>query len=170
MESAVVKSISKLLKIIGGLITAGFILIILYATLSRYIFNRPVNYSDELAALLFVTCAFIGILSSALDNDHIEINIITQKMQLRWRELSQRFAAIVCAVFFSVFAYQSFVFAEFSRQIGALTEGAALPISYWMYVMPLASAIAAISYAYRIFFAPSSSAQADVSNDRSAGL
>lgn len=159
---------SRSLKILGGLITAGFLSIILYATLSRYIFNRSVNFSDELAALLFVTCAFIGILSSALDNNHIEINIITDRMGVRWRRLSKRFAALVCAGFFSIFAYHSYEFASFSSQIGALTEGTALPISHWMYVMPLASALAAIAYAYRIFAVHSSDTQNEDHNDRSA--
>ncbi|MEB8389251.1 TRAP transporter small permease [Rhodobacteraceae bacterium KMM 6894] len=163
-----VKRFSRYLKVLGGMITAGFLSIILYATLSRYIFNRPVDFSDELAALLFVTCAFIGILSSALDNDHIEINIVTEKMGGGWRRLSKRFAAVICTGFFGMFAYQSYIFADFSRQIGALTEGAALPISYWMYVMPLASALAAISYAYRIFFVPFSDTQDDDQIERSA--
>lgn len=162
-----VRAISRCLKVLGGFITAGFLLIILYATLSRYLFNRPVDYSDELAALLFVTCAFLGILSSALDNDHIEINVVTQKLNLGCRKLSKRFAAVVCTIFFSVFAYQSYIFADFSHQIGASTEGAALPISYWMYVMPLASAAAAISYAFRIFFFPPNDTRTVDDSDRS---
>jgi|TARA_R110002072_G_scaffold184932_3_gene341549 TRAP-type C4-dicarboxylate transport system permease small subunit len=163
-----VKSFSRFLKVLGGLITAGFLSLILYATLSRYVFNRPVDFSDELAALLFVTCAFIGILSSAVDNDHIEINIVTERMRSGWRRLTKRLAALVCAGFFSIFAYHSYEFAQFSRQIGALTEGAALPVSYWMYVMPLASALAAVTYAYRMFVAPSFDTRDEDHDDRSA--
>lgn len=162
------KAISRLLKLLGALVTAGFLSIILYATLSRYFFNRPIDYSDEIAALLFVTCAFIGILSSAVDNDHIEINVVTQKLRARWRKISKRFAAAVCTAFFGIFAYQSYIFAEFSHSIGARTEGAALPVSYWMYVMPLCSAAAAITYAYRVFFVPPSDSTADGHDDRSA--
>ncbi|MEQ9245852.1 TRAP transporter small permease [Roseovarius confluentis] len=161
-------STSRFLKCVGGCIIAGFLLLILYATLSRYLLNRPIDYSDELAALLFVTSAFIGILSSALDNDHIEINILTQRLGATWRTLCKRVSAVVCVVFFGLFSYQSFVFADFSYQIGALTEAAALPVSYWMYVMPLASAIACLAYAYRVFFAPRSAAKQDERLDRSA--
>ena len=130
-----VRAFSRFLKVFGALLTGGFLSIILYATLSRYLFNRPISYSDELAALLFVTCAFIGILCSALDNDHIEINIVTLKMKWGWRSIFKRLSAVICTIYFSFFAYQSYVFADFSRQIGALTEGAALPISYWMYAV-----------------------------------
>tara|TARA_R110000796_G_scaffold210102_1_gene326374 strand:+ start:6151 stop:6651 length:501 start_codon:yes stop_codon:yes gene_type:complete len=162
-----VRAFSRLLKIFGAFLTAGFLSLILYATLSRYLFNRPINYSDELAALLFVTCAFIGILCSAMDNDHIEINIVTLKMKLGWRSIFKRLSAVICTLFFSFFAYQSYIFAELSHQIGALTEGAALPISYWMYVMPVASAMGAITYAYRIFFVPPFAPTTDENYDRS---
>lgn len=148
------RACSRVLKYLGALLTASFLLIILYATLSRYLFNRPIGYSDDLAALLFVACAFIGILCSAMNNDHIEIDIVTTKMKLGWRNILKRLSAIICTFYFSLFAYQTYIFADFSRQIGALTEGAALPVSYWMYVMPVASAIGAITYAYRIFFVP----------------
>lgn len=161
-------SASRFLKCLGGCIIAGFLLVILYATLSRYLFNRPVDYSDELAALLFVVSAFIGILSSALNSDHIEINILTQRLGATWRTLCKRLSAIVCVVFFGLFSYQSFVFADFSYQIGALTEAAALPVSYWMYVMPLASAIAGLAYAYQVFFVPRSGAKENGREDWSA--
>lgn len=151
-----VKNFSRLLKVLGALITAGFLLIILYATLSRYLFNRPVDFSDELAALMFVACAFIGILSSALDNDHIEINLLARKISREWRDVFKRLSAAICGIFFFILCYQTFIFSEFSREIGALTENSAIPISYWMYVMPLASAGAAIIYAYRIFIVPKS--------------
>ncbi len=163
-----VRACSRLFKICGALLTAGFLSLIFYAVLSRYLFSRPINYSDELAALLFVTCAFIGILCSALDNDHIEINIATSKMKMGWRSIFKRLSAVICTIFFGFFAYQSYIFAEFSRQIGALTEGAALPISYWMYVMPVASAMGAIAYAYRIFFVPSFAPTTEDNYDRSA--
>lgn len=150
-----VTNVSKGLKIVGAIITACFLSLILFATLSRFILNRPIDYSDELVALMFVVCAFIGILSSVIDNDHIVVNIFTQKLPDRYKTLCKRISFLISALFFGFLTFQTFKFASFSYQIGALTENAAIPISYWMYIMPVTSAVATLFCVYRIFVVPS---------------
>src|SRR5438045_8497956 len=81
-------------------------LCVLAQVVSRYVFDRPLVWSDELARYLFVWCAFLGWIVAARRRSHLAIGVLAERCGPRGRALFALAASAAALIFAALlFAY-----------------------------------------------------------------
>ena len=84
----------------------GMFLCVLAQVILRYVFDRPLVWSDELARYLFVWCAFLGWIVAARRRSHLAIGVFADRCEPRGRALFALAASAAALIFAAVlFAY-----------------------------------------------------------------
>jgi TRAP-type C4-dicarboxylate transport system permease small subunit len=85
---------------------SGMFLCVLAQVVLRYVFDRPLVWSDELARYLFVWCAFLGWIVAARRRSHLAIGVLAERCESRGRALFALAAAAAALTFAALlFAY-----------------------------------------------------------------
>ncbi|HVJ50995.1 MAG TPA: TRAP transporter large permease subunit [Aliidongia sp.] len=66
---------------------------------ARYVFNRPLVWSDELATFLFLWLAMLGSVVALRRGEHMRLTVIANRVPAAWRGALDTFTAIIVAVF-----------------------------------------------------------------------
>jgi TRAP-type C4-dicarboxylate transport system permease small subunit len=112
---------------------AGFIIVSVFL---RYVVGRPLPFTEELVALLFVLLSFFTIPLSTARREHVAVNLLGDRLGPAFRRVIGLVAILVTAVFAGWFAYVAVGFVSFSREIGASSEQFGLTLWYWMAILP----------------------------------
>jgi len=84
----------------------GMFLCVLGQVVLRYVFDRPLVWSDELARYLFVWCAFLGWIVAARRRSHLAIGVVAERCGPRGRSLFALVASAAALIFAGLlFAY-----------------------------------------------------------------
>ena len=75
------------------------ILVLLIGVVSRYVFNSPLTWSDELASTLFLWLAMLGSVIALRRAEHMRLAFLVGLAPSRWRTWLETFATIVVAAF-----------------------------------------------------------------------
>ena len=86
-------------EIPAAVLVAVEMLVLLAGVISRYIFNRPLTWSDELASILFLWLAMLGAVIALRRTEHMRLGFLVSLASPRWRRSFDAFAAMVSAVF-----------------------------------------------------------------------
>jgi len=86
-------------EIPAALLVAIEMLVLLAGVISRYIFNRPLTWSDELASILFLWLAMLGAVIALRRYEHMRLGFLVSLAPPRWRRWLDVFAAMISAVF-----------------------------------------------------------------------
>lgn len=85
----------------------GFLIISLFAqVLSRYLFNFPIMWTDEIGRYTFIWIVYLGSAAAFKNKSHLIVDVFTQKMprKLQFR-LNLFFHAVIILFLFLVFKY-----------------------------------------------------------------
>src|ERR1700694_3302108 len=61
------------------------ILVLLAGVVSRYVFNRPLTWTDELASILFLWLAMLGAVIALRRDEHMRLGVLVARAPPRWR-------------------------------------------------------------------------------------
>jgi tripartite ATP-independent transporter DctM subunit len=75
------------------------ILVLLIGVVSRYVFNAPLTWTDELASALFLWLAMLGSVIALRRAEHMRLAFLIGLAPLRWRAWLETFATMVVAAF-----------------------------------------------------------------------
>src|SRR5437764_8378852 len=75
------------------------ILVLLAGVVSRYVFNQPLTWTDELASILFLWLAMLGAVIALRRDEHMRLGVLVALAPPRWRSRIETLAAVVVAVF-----------------------------------------------------------------------
>jgi tripartite ATP-independent transporter DctM subunit len=75
------------------------IVVLLIGVVSRYVFNSPITWSDELASALFLWLAMLGAVIALRRAEHMRLAFLVSLAPPRWRTWFETFATIVVATF-----------------------------------------------------------------------
>ena len=75
------------------------IAVLFAGVVSRYGFNRPLTWSDELASVLFLWLAMLGAVIALRRDEHMRLTTIIARADPTWRGWLETVAALVVAVF-----------------------------------------------------------------------
>src|SRR5947209_6839572 len=75
------------------------ILVLLAGVVSRYVFNQPLTWTDELASILFLWLAMLGAVIALRRDEHMRLGVLVARAPVRWRGRLDTLAAMVVAVF-----------------------------------------------------------------------
>jgi len=107
-----IRKIAKNVDDIIGLVSLGLVVIVVFINvISRYIFDNPLTWSDELATALFVWCIFIGSSVCAKYGSHISIDIMVDIMPKKVRKILDIFGKLLVLAFNVYLTHLSYQFA-----------------------------------------------------------
>lgn len=105
-------------------------LILLAQVVSRYVFDQPLGWSDELARFTFVWLVFIGAAAMASENRHIAVTYFTDKLPPRLHTWAVRLAAAIFMVAAGVTAFKAVSFVQAVWPLNSPANGISMGIVY----------------------------------------
>ena len=150
--SRTLDGIVKALFYIGVLSGITMTFLILISTLSRYLANLPLSFSDELAGLLFLSMAFNTLPYVLNTSGHISLNLLTNRLPAHLQIISTILAASIFIAFAVVFLYQAWQFMEFSRSIQSRSDVSEILLWPWMALLPFSMALCILVEIKKVFF------------------
>lgn len=141
------KKIDKILYIFLALIMAILVLDVLWQVASRYLFNSPSSFTDELAGFLLIWVGLLGAAYGTGTKIHLAIDLLPSKLNFRKR----KYLEVVINSLIAVFALLVFVIGGtwlvYTRfYLGQISAALELPLGYVYLVLPL-SGVLMIFYA-----------------------
>ena len=86
-------------EIPAAVLVAVEVAVLLAGVVSRYVFNRPLTWSDELASILFLWLAMLGAVIALRRDEHMRLTTVVARVPKRWRSGFETVAALIVAVF-----------------------------------------------------------------------
>ncbi|WP_116473885.1 TRAP transporter small permease [Zobellella maritima] len=123
-----------LIGVAGGIVMT---FMVFASTLLRYVFDKPVHFSNELAGLLFFSLTFLTIPHVMNCGRHIRIDLVTRCLHPLVARLTEVFASLVLILFSAIIIYESWDFMIFSYEIDSRSDISGLLLWPWMVLMPL---------------------------------
>ena len=110
--------------------------ILFIGVVSRYIFNRPVTWSDELASILFLWLAMLGAVVAYRRNEHMRMSALVNRSSPRRRALAEALALAAGLAFLALimrpaveYALDEIMIVTPALEVSNVWRAAALPIS-----------------------------------------
>src|SRR5690242_444827 len=75
------------------------ILVLLLGVVSRYVFNRPLTWTDELASALFLWLAMLGAVIALRRSGHMRLAFLVENAPPQWRRRLETLGLIIVATF-----------------------------------------------------------------------
>lgn len=98
------KALTVMEEIIGTASICVMFVIILAGCISRYVFNSPIKWVEEVTNLLLIWMGYLAMCYSTAHNNHVSIDFITSKLPPRvhavWYAILQ---IIICITFLLIF-------------------------------------------------------------------
>jgi len=82
---AMERIVTRAIEAVAALLVVAETLILLMGVVSRFVFNQPLVWSDELASLLFLWLAMIGAAIALSRGSHMRLSTVTATMPRKWR-------------------------------------------------------------------------------------
>jgi len=141
------KKIDKILYVFLAIVMAILVLDVLWQVASRYLFNSPSSFTDELAGFLLVWVGLLGAAYGTGTKIHLAIDLLPSKLNFRKR----KYLEVVINSLIAVFALLIFVIGGtwlvYTRfYLGQISAALELPLGYVYLVLPL-SGLLMIFYA-----------------------
>jgi TRAP-type C4-dicarboxylate transport system permease small subunit len=127
--------------IIGGIFTGIMTVIVGYAVVGRYILNRPIGWSEEIAMYLMVWAVFLGASYTLKEDAHIGVDLVVARLEKGWKKAFMVFHYVVGIVFFAILFYKGIQMVSLSIKMGALSMAIEFPLYIAQLAVPVGSAI-----------------------------
>jgi len=86
-------------EIPAALLVVAEIVILFAGVVSRYIFNKPLTWSDELASVLFLWLAMLGAVIALRRGEHMRLTTFVNMVRPQWRAWVDTVSALIVIVF-----------------------------------------------------------------------
>jgi TRAP-type C4-dicarboxylate transport system permease small subunit len=90
----------------------------LYEVVSRYVFDSPTLWAQDVSIYLMIWCAFLGLLPTDRAGQHIRIDVWYKRLPERSQSLLIRGSYIVIAVFAAIVTWKAAEIAAQSLRLG----------------------------------------------------
>jgi TRAP-type C4-dicarboxylate transport system permease small subunit len=127
--------------LIGGIFTGIMTVIVGYAVVGRYILNRPIGWSEEIAMYLMVWAVFLGAAYTLKEDAHIGVDVLVERLRPGLRKDFRIFHYSVGIVFFSILLYKGIQMVALSIKMNALSMAIDFPLYIAHLSVPVGSVI-----------------------------
>ena len=97
--------------------------IVAHSVFMRYVLNQPQTWADELSGYVMVLMVMLGVAEAFRRNDHIGIDLVTQKLGPRAKYFTDLWSTIGVIIIAVVLLVSSIEMVEFSYSVGLISEG-----------------------------------------------
>ena len=141
--------LNTVLNILAGLSLTVMVVLTTYQVITRYVFNAPSTWSEELVGYLFAWSTMFGAAIVSGERGHMNIPILVDKFNPPMRKVLHIFSEVI-ALLFSASILVLGGFQVSSLAMGQMTSslGVAIGVFYW--VMPLCGIVMVVYSALNI--------------------
>lgn len=82
------------LEVVSALLVVAIVFLLLGGVLSRYLFNLPIVWVDEVTSIAFVWAAMIGAIIAMHRHEHLRLNFFVHLVPERYRDYVRAFALV----------------------------------------------------------------------------
>ena len=86
-------------EVVAAILVVAETIILLMGVISRFVFNRPLIWTDELASILFLWLAMMGAVVALCRGGHMRLSTVVALVSPAWRERLETLAVGVALVF-----------------------------------------------------------------------
>jgi tripartite ATP-independent transporter DctM subunit len=104
-------SLGLLVEILAAGLVAAEIIILFGGVVSRYVFDRPLVWSDELASTLFLWLAMLGAVIAFHRDEHMRMTACVATLGSRMRTIADGFASTASLAFLLLIAWPAYQYA-----------------------------------------------------------
>ncbi|HJM49869.1 MAG TPA: TRAP transporter small permease [Alphaproteobacteria bacterium] len=143
---------------VGALLVLALTGIVGYSVGMRYLLGQPQTWSDELVGYLMVSMVMLGAAEVMRRGEHIEVDLLTERLAPRWRRLTRIWGQAATAFVAAVLMVAGFEMVFFSASVGLLSDGY-LEVPMWIpqLAVPVGAALlllTALGGLIRLLFEP----------------
>lgn len=111
--------------------------VLTFSAVERYLFANPVANAEEICALLFIAVAFLGLGDSYLQDRHIRVGRLTERLPPPLRKSASLVGSVLSVAALTVLLLQTWSFAAVSFEVGSQSQVGDLILWPWMALIPL---------------------------------
>jgi C4-dicarboxylate transporter DctM subunit len=93
---------------ISALLLAGALVLSMYSVVARYVLHLPLDWSDETAVWAIVWCAFFGFSSLIKTDEHIRVDVLTQRLSEKRQNILHFYHTLIGLAFIGVAIWGGF--------------------------------------------------------------
>ena len=98
-SGGVVRRLAGVLEFTAICLVVLDVVVLLAGVVARYVFNRPLHWSDELASFLFLWLGMLGAVMALSRGEHLRLSALLRGMGPKLRGMVDAFSALVVLVF-----------------------------------------------------------------------
>lgn len=131
--------IFKVIYVICAILMGIMAVVITAQVLSRYVFDSPLTWSEELGRFTFVWISFLGMAVGIKQGAHIALDLLVSKLKGVSKKTLMLINNLLVAIFGAVFTYSGFLLVELgARQTSPSLN---LPMNLVYIVIPVSGII-----------------------------
>src|ERR671926_27903 len=150
---------ARLVEVPAAVLVVTEIIVLLAGILARYVFHKPIVWSDELAGMLFLWLAMLGAVTAFQRGEHMRMTAIVGMLQPRARAFLDVVAVAAALAFLLLVIHPAYEFAADevyvttpALEIANSWRAAALPVGIGLMILVALLRLASVS-ALRLVFA-----------------
>lgn len=132
--------LNTILNVLAGLSLTIMVVLTTYQVITRYVFNAPSTWSEELVGYLFAWSTMFGAAIVSGERGHMNIPILVDKFNPPMRKALHIFAEII-ALLFSASILVLGGFQVSSLAMGQMTSSLGVAIGTFYWVMPVCGVV-----------------------------
>lgn len=141
--------VDKIVRVATVVLAAGFTLLIFTSVMTRYVFNHPIMFSQEVSKLLFIWSAFLSATIAFRKHQHIRFEFLNSLLGNKGKVITDLILYIACLIFFLLIFY-------YSIQWTRIIWGTYLPVlelsQGWLYVSVIVSSFIFFVHSVELLF------------------
>lgn len=152
VESCIV-SVNRFVQYIGMAAVIAMMFLTVVHAVGRYAFEEPVPGVIELSGYLLVTAVFLLIGNAMVENRHITIGIIVDRLPLRIQAIVDVLTMLIGLVFSLATSWETFVQGAYIMKMGQASEILHIPNYPFYFLVGIGWALFSLALLLRLFYA-----------------
>jgi TRAP-type C4-dicarboxylate transport system permease small subunit len=137
----IINVITDLAVWIGGIFSMIMTLIVVYAVMARYLFKRPIGWSEEIAVYLMIWVVFLGAAYTLKENAHIGVDILISRLSASPKKGVLIFHYLMGIVLMSILFLKGVDMVAFTLQMNSHSIAIDFPLVVPHLAVPVGAAI-----------------------------
>lgn len=126
----------RLAGMLSSLMILVTLVIVIYAIFQRYVLGTPLLWGDELLGYILVAIIMLGVAEALRRNDHISIDLVTNRLGEPQRRLTRMWSDLSVMAFAIVLGWSTWDSILFAYDFGSYSSGY-IEIATWIPQIPI---------------------------------
>lgn len=131
--------LEKVIKICIALLLGGMVALISIQVGFRYVLNRPLSWTEEVARHLMIWAAFLGAAVAYRRKGHLGMDMLVTQFNKRWQGLVEEFVHLLSIWFFGLLVFYGIPLVE--KTMRQFSSAIRIPMGYIYASIPVGSAL-----------------------------